>query len=138
MLSQSARATSAAESRFRVQAPNASPRAILVIAPGENGKALAESVAPAPSVSWLCGGNLADQDWRAALKGFDLALLIAKAETQDGIAALGRACRDCGVKLAAVTFGKKPVPETLRPWARTITRMVDETDLASLLEALGA
>jgi hypothetical protein len=159
MLSQSARATSAAESRFRIQAPNASPRAILAIAPGAEGKRLAEGLAPARAVRWLCGGKLGDQNWEEALKGFDLALLIGEADQlAAGIGALGEACRAAGIKLSAIVVdpplrrgalggggarssacdAKGGGGEELRPWARTITRIADPQDLAGLLEALGA
>src|SRR6266487_3643306 len=50
MLSQSARMNSAAEARFRVQAPNSLPRTITVVALDAAGEALAERLADAAPV----------------------------------------------------------------------------------------
>ena len=139
MLSQSARATSAAESRFRVRTPNSRPRAILVIAPGDRGTRLAPRGNSAVTV--LGGGALTDQSWRGALheRDLDLVLLIGDADQLSaGIAALGEACRERGIKLSAILLGRQDAPELLRSWARTITCLADERDLAGLLEALGA
>ena len=49
MLSESARATSAAEARFRVQAPNSAPRRVSVVALDAAGAALAAELA---ALSW--------------------------------------------------------------------------------------
>jgi hypothetical protein len=153
MLSESARNNSAAQSRFRIQAPNASPRTILVVA--LDGDSAAE------------GARLAEAPWRgtrfvgfeglgrprdaktldAALEGCDLLVMVGKAGRDLSPAEeIGSKCAAAGVKVSGVILASGTETNgqvaaglgAMRGWTRTLALVVEPDDLAGLLHALGA
>lgn len=161
MLSESARATSAAEARFRVQAPNSAPRRVSVVALDAAGAALAAELA---TLSWTgarflncpmtaAGGERLDA-FLADLAGTtrrllevveasDLVVMLAGgpeggvAAAAIGEAAAARRVTAVGIVLAggaalACTLG------VLRPHVGMLVVAEDRDYAAAMLEALRA
>ena len=168
MLSESARASSAAEARFRIEEPNSRPRAVKVIALDPASQAVAKRLsgghwpnatfltafkpAPAqrPSFSikgWL--GDLAGQtkDLVAEINSADLVVMLATAG-QDAQAAsiIGEACSVKRVMTTALVLGTKSVSDAalsqtlaqLRPWSLMLVIASAEEYIADMLTALRA
>jgi hypothetical protein len=168
MQSESARMSSAAEARYRIDAPNSRPRAIKVIAldkPSERiVKDLAERtwnraaffVAPAfgeaprqgeSFAGWL--GDLAGRTTNLVdeVNGADLVVMVATAG-QDVPAAsiIGEACSLKRVATTALVIGGPAVPDAalsktltqLRPWSLMLVIASAEDYIGDMLTALRA
>ena len=129
MASESARASSAAESRFRIDAPNARPRAIKVVALDRPSQAVVERLgqgrwngasfltASAFSAESQASGRFSMQAWLSDLsggtkhlleeiRGSDLVVMIASAGEDVPVAALiGEACSIERVTTTALVIG---------------------------------
>lgn len=168
MLSESARAASAAEARFRINEPNSRPRAIKVIAldrPSEGVvKRLALSswtsatfltaFASAPSngerfsmQGWL--GDLAGhtKDLVVEINSADLVVMVATAgEEAQAASIIGETCSlkrvmTTGLVLSAVSISDKALSQSLtqlRPWALMLVIANAEEYIADMLVALRA
>lgn len=152
----SARATSAAEARYRIDAPIVPSRGARVIALDQGAAAVAARVAGQEWASarfLICeGGTEALQlrgiggpaaDLSEHLAGADVVVMIA---TQDAGAAcahvIGRACSERSIMTAGIVLGDGSDAEhavaALRPHARVLLPSADESDVVELLTALRA
>jgi hypothetical protein len=154
MLSDSARSTTAAESRYRVRAPNSVARNILVVAlDAESGRLAALF----QDLDWRGitfvgfagkGGVFRDGTWRevAAEMAVDVIIMIATAGHMTEMAQeIGPFALERGIKVSAILLsGGSDASlvavslQQLRPWTRTLTILDDESCLADFLHALGS
>ncbi|GEC03218.1 hypothetical protein SSP24_08730 [Streptomyces spinoverrucosus] len=154
-LSESARAASASESRFRIDVPIAPARAARVVALDERAASVARRLAERPwaHARFYTGGGVRDGggllhelDGAAApldevLTGSDVVVVLA---TEDGgraaAAAIGRFCSRHGITTAGVVLGDgfeaDDAVAALRPYARVLLLSADESDAFELLTAL--
>jgi len=155
MLSQCARAGSAAEQRFRVPAPNSVPRDMLVVALDDASAGWGPLLAgPGWIHAQFCGfrdaaGRLATRDWRTLLteQDFDFVLLVGTAgEELEAASRIGALCFARGIKLGGLLLAPHGAASAeisaglamLRPWVRTLAVADDAEYLPGLLHALGA
>jgi hypothetical protein len=155
MLSETSRATSAAESRFRVQAPNSSARDILVVALDEKSAKLGDMLA---GQSWR-GTQFADfhmpdtganpQTWSATMerRGLDLLVMIGTVgENLQRSSQIGARSIALGTKVFGVLLAPDDTPVDaisaalleLRPWSRTLMLLSTADYLPGILHSLGA
>jgi hypothetical protein len=147
MISVSARSTTAAESRFRIQAPNATARRTLVVALDAVSQRLTRQL---QRESWR-GLDFADASgWRAALKAHAADVVISISSAHQSVEPVrdigGHGMESAvGVAVSAVLMRDGADFERLsqslrrlRPWARTLTVLEDADDLRDVLHALGA
>ena len=157
MPSESARATTASESRFRVQAPNSATRRVAVVALDADAAALAEELAAEAwngAAFWHAGGLAARgeglDDFLADLAGAtrrvvevvaasDLVVLLAGA-SGDGAAAAARRVMAAGIVLAgeADDAALSRALTTLRPHVGMLVVARDRDYAAAMMEALRA
>ena len=162
MLSESARASSAAELRYRIQAPNAQPRATAVFALDA---AAADVLATLAQTSWGQATFLlapaadapgADDGWVTDLHGrrsrvsdqvnaADQVLMLAGAGGgAEGAACVGRACSrkrvmTTGLIVGAAGARERELAKTLaqmRPWSLMLVVAGDDDYLADMMTAL--
>ncbi|MEU6601699.1 3-methyl-2-oxobutanoate hydroxymethyltransferase [Streptomyces flaveolus] len=150
-LSESARAASASEARFRIDVPIRPARAARVVALDERAAAVARRLAERP---WAHARFYTSQgaallhelDGEPApleevLTGTDVVVVLA---TEDGgraaAAAIGRICGRRGITTAGVVLGDgfeaDDAVAALRPYARVLLLSADESDCFELLTAL--
>jgi hypothetical protein len=147
MISGSARNTTAAESRFRIQAPNATARRILVVALDPVSQRLTRQL---QRESWR-GLDFVDvSGWRAALEAHvtDVLIIISGAhQPVEAVQDIGDHVMEsaAGIAVSAVLLRGgadfERVSQSLRqlrPWTRTITVLDDADDFRDVLHALGA
>ncbi|MGV9350424.1 3-methyl-2-oxobutanoate hydroxymethyltransferase [Streptomyces spiralis] len=151
-VSESARAASTAESRFRIDVPIAPARAARVVALDERAASVARRLAERPwaharfYTGGAADGLLHELDGTAtpleeALTGSDVVVVLA---TEDGgratAAAIGRICGRRGITTAGVVLGDgfeaDDAIAALRPYARVLLLSADESDTLELLTAL--
>jgi len=153
MLSESARSTSAAQSRYRVQAPNSAARNMLVVAldPASRdlgGLFLKQAWQGVTFVGFAePGERFHDGNWRnaAAASSADVVMMLATPGHRLDVAReIGSFAVERGIKVASILVlqgaAGDQVAESLqqlRPWTRTLTILNDETYLADFLQALG-
>jgi len=155
MVSESARMNSAAEARFRVQAPNSRPRATAVIALDRDSQSVIErlagagwqhasffSAASADSLCDLSGRtrSLGDEVDRA-----DLVVLVAgPGGRAHAASAIGEACSrrrvmTTGFVVAATSAPEREVSKTLaqlRPWSLMVVIAGHDSYIDDMLTAL--
>ena len=154
MLSNSAQSTSAAESRFRVQASNSLARDILVIALDARSATFGGIL---DAQAWRCAefanfdmaAPRGGEDWPVILErhAFDLIVMVGTAGGDlSGAEAIGEKGIARGIKIASVLVSPQGTPLAviseclldLRPWSRTLA-LIDSADyLPGVLHALGA
>ncbi|MFD3488350.1 3-methyl-2-oxobutanoate hydroxymethyltransferase [Streptomyces sp. NPDC058665] len=154
-LSESARAASASESRFRIDAPIAPARAARVIALDARAVAVARRLTEWPwaRARFYSAEGVRDTDGllhgldggitplEEALISTDVVVVLA---TEDGgraaAAAIGRICRRRSITTAGVVMGDGSGADdavaALRPYARVLLLTADESDAFELLTAL--
>ncbi|MEU0599974.1 3-methyl-2-oxobutanoate hydroxymethyltransferase [Streptomyces sp. NPDC006393] len=151
-VSESARAASAAESRFRIDVPIAPARAARVVALDERAASVARRLAERPwaHARFYTGGSadglLHELDGPAGpleevLTGSDVVVVLA---TEDGgratAASIGQFCGRRGITTAGVVLGDgfeaDDAVAALRPYARVLLLSADEGDAFELLTAL--
>ncbi|GHG98740.1 3-methyl-2-oxobutanoate hydroxymethyltransferase [Streptomyces lanatus] len=154
-LSESARAASASESRFRIDVPIAPARAARVIALDDRAVTVARRLAERPwaHARFYTAAGIRDTDGllhglnggisplEEALTGTDVVVVLA---TEDGgraaAAAIGRICRQRSITTAGVVLGDgfeaDDAVAALRPYARVLLLTADESDAFELLTAL--
>jgi hypothetical protein len=154
-LSECASATSAAESRFRIDAPIEPARAARVIALDERAVGVARRAADhrwAHARFYSCEGGtpqepvLRELDGGPAplgqvLTGSDVVVVLASEDSgKEYAAAIGRTCRQHGITTAGlvldIDYGVRDAVAALRPFARVLMPSADEADVLELLTAL--
>jgi len=168
MQSESARATSAAEARFRIEAPNSRPRAIKVIALDRSSQDIVKRLAQSPwrHASFLTipadappsGQPFSMSGWLSDLAGHtknlideiehaDLVVMIATAgENAEAASIIGEACSLKRVNTTALVLAVPSVSDAslaqslaqLRPWALMLVVASGEDYIADMLAALRA
>jgi hypothetical protein len=144
MISESARSTTAAESRFRVQAPNAAARSILVIGLDP---ACLRLIGGLQGEGWH-GLRFVDASrWRPALEeqAADVVIIVSSADqSAEAAREIGSHALERAIKVSAVLLRDGANADAvsrslqqLRPWAQTLMLLEDEADLRSVLHALG-
>jgi hypothetical protein len=140
---------------YRVQSPNASNRAALVVALDPASAALglrlaAEqwSAAVFTGFAAMGDGRPAHDTWEAAFasKAFDSIIMVGIHGQDLSLAGdIGQACVSRSIKVGAVLIVEDPEPNNvegdlrrLRPWVHTLTVLHDATSLSGLLHALRA
>ncbi|MBQ0826002.1 3-methyl-2-oxobutanoate hydroxymethyltransferase [Streptomyces tagetis] len=154
-LSESARAASASESRFRIDVPIAPARAARVVALDERAVGVARRLAGRPwaHARFYTPGEIREGEGLLheldgatlpldeVLTGTDVVVVLA---TEDGgraaAAEIGRICRRRGITTAGVILGDgyeaDDATAALRPYARVLLLSADEGDAFELLTAL--
>jgi hypothetical protein len=165
-LSNCARATSAEESRFRIDRAIVPARAARVIALDERAAAVARHVASGPwaharffTCEAAAGGAAAPADGDGSedfllrrldgvpakladvLQGTDVCVILATEDSgQAYAAAIGRQCWKKGITTAGLVLGidfeAMDAVAALRPYARVLLPSADESDVFELLTAL--
>jgi hypothetical protein len=167
MSSESARASSAAEARFRIDAANSGQRAVRVVALDPRSEAVVRRLAAAAwadagfltaaafaatdmrsaQAGWLCDLDGRTEDPVTAWDGADLVTLIATAgEDLRAARVIGEACRmrratTIAFVLAAPSTAQEALARALaelRPWTLMLTIAEDEDCVAEVLRALRA
>ena len=164
MLSESARAASAAEARFRVQAPNSSPRATAVIALDEGSETMLGRLA---QDSWIRAtflkapvadppGPAADDGWVTDLGGrrsrvrdhvevSDQVIMLAAAGGHaEAAGVVGRACSRKRVATTALIVGADGAADRelsktlaqLRPWSLMVVIAGSDDYIFDMMAAL--
>ena len=149
--------TSAAEARFRVQAPNSLPRAITVIALDAAGRTVAERLAAA---GWRHASFLtalspdAVRDLDGGSRGIDtevaaadlVVLLAGPGGHADAASIIGEACSrrrvtTTGFLVGAITAAEPDVAKTLaqlRPWSLMVVIAKSDDYIDDMMSALRA
>ncbi len=149
--------SSAAEARFRVQAPNSTPRAIKVIGLDSGGAAAVQHLADAGWVNatfFTVGkpGELKRLDGATStveqeVATADLVVMVAAAEGRAYVAEeIGRVCSDRRVTTTTLIVGALTAPEDalartlaqLRPWSLMLVLASDESFITDMMTALRA
>lgn len=167
MPSESARVTSAAETRYRIDAPNSRPRAIKVIALDPASEAVIKKLAqhkwehatflttlsaPAAGEKFSMSGWLGDlaghtKNLVDEIAGADLVVLIASAGgNAEAATIIGEACSLKRVMTTALVVAPASVPDAslshtlaaLRPWALMLVVAAAEDYIFDMLVALRA
>ncbi len=149
--------SSAAEARFRVQAPNSQPRAIVVVALDAAGRDVVRRIADAgwqhaTFLTALPAGALSDLTGRTraiaeAIGAADLVVLVAgPGGRADAAAALGDACSQrrvmtTGFLVGASAASDRDIAKTLaqlRPWSLMVVISRSDDYLDDMMTALRA
>jgi hypothetical protein len=165
--SESARATSAAEQRYRIDAPNSQPRAVKVIALDQASERVVKRMAKgpwrratfftsrgedAPSGAWSLQAWLGDVAGRALdlleeIATADLVVMVAAAGGSPPAASvIGEACALNHVMTTALIVGAQGQPDAalartlaaLRPYASMLVLADGDDYIEAMLEALRA
>lgn len=158
LTSECARATSAAESRYRIDVPIAPARAARIVALDEPAAQVARRAAAGPWAHarfYTCeaaGDKVPEGFWlrrldgvparlREVLAGTDVVVVLATEDSGGPYAArIGRACGRRGITTAGVVLGDgfeaDDAVAALRPYARVLLLSADESDVFELLTAL--
>ncbi len=167
-LSESARAASATEARFRIDAANSRPRAVKVIALDSASEAVVKRLAqgPWPNASFLtavasvprAGEPFSVKGWLSDLAGHtknlvdeidtaDLVVMVAGGgQNVQAASLIGEACSLKRVMTTALVLGSASVSDAalsqtlaqLRPWALMLVIASAEEYVADMLSALRA
>ena len=154
-MSESARAASAAESRFRITRPIAPARNARIIALDGAAEAVARRVAGGLWAAARFYGWPDDRSGPAGLReldggpvtllevltGTDVVVVLATEDSgRARAAAVGDACRARSITTAGVVLGAgfeaEEATAALRPYARVLLLFADESDVRELLTAL--
>jgi hypothetical protein len=168
MASESARATSAAEARYRIDAPNSQPRAVKVIALDAAAERVVKRIAQrpwrrptfftslsddgAPRGAWSMQAWLGDVAGRAMdlveeIAGADLVVMVAAAGGSPPAASvIGEACAHNSIMTTALIVGAQGQTDAalartlsaLRPYASMLVVADGEDYIEAMLEALRA
>src|SRR5581483_39460 len=168
MQSESARMSSAAEARFRIDAPNSKPRSVKVIALDHPSERVVKDLAQrpwnraafftasafdaAPRQGESFSGWLSDVAGRTKnlieeVAGADLVVMVAAAgENAEAASVIGEACSAKRVMTTALVLGGPQVPDEvlsktlshLRPWALMLVIAGADEYIADMLTALRA
>ena len=156
MVSDSARATTAAEARFRIAAPNAGPRAMAVVALDERTARLAAELAQEPWSRVTFSTMTADGDLRTLagepidrddlIARVDIVqMLLTASEIAEQASRLGDMCLARGVKTSGIVIDEGNVGgpaltrslQGLRASVMTLSVVGAASDVNEVLQALG-
>jgi hypothetical protein len=140
LASSCARAATADEARFRIDAPIAGRSARIVALD----TAAAEVVLRVAELPWGASRFFADAsklDPESELRDADMAIMVATAEADPETAsAIAAACARHGIMTAGIVLGDRievgAAVAALRPYARNLMTTEDEDDVAAVLTAL--
>lgn len=148
MLSESARMSSAAEARFRVQAPNSQPRTVKIIALDT---ASEDTVRRLAAASWNHASFYSAATFTRNLKdevgSADLVVMVAAPGGRcDAAAQIGAACSEKRVMTTALVVGAASTPDDalaktlaqLRPWSLMVVIASADDYIHDMLTALRA
>jgi hypothetical protein len=157
MQSESARMSSAAEARFRIQAPNSLPRAIKVFALDAAGRAVIDRLAGSgwPHATFLTAASSDDlrdlaghpRSVREEIDTADLAVLVAgPGGHADAASIIGEACSARRVTTTGFLVGAASAPEPevaktlaqLRPWSLMVVIARHDDYIDDMMTALRA
>jgi len=168
MPSESARATTAAEARFRIDAPNSQPRCVMVVALDRPSETVVKRLAKLPwsragfftassfaSTRPQSGAGFSMQGWLSDLAGrtkdlidevaaADLVVMVASAgEDARAAGLIGEACQLRHVMTTALVLGGsqtagEATSAQLRPFADMLVVAASEDYIADMLTALRA
>lgn len=158
--SESARAASASEARYRITVPIAPARSARVIALDPAAAAVARRIADGPwagAAFYTCEATVGDDEAEGGvllhgldgapaaladvLTGTDVVVVIATDDSgRAQAAAIGRGCSARAIMTAGLVlgdgFGAEDAVAALRPYARVLLLSADESDVFELLTAL--
>ena len=151
MISESARMSSAAEARFRIDKPNSRRRTVKVIALDRPAESVVDALARGEwdGAAFFKAAELTDHPARLAeaVHGADLVVMIATAgETTPGVAAIGEACSDRRVTTTGLILGSEHSTDDalsrtlteLRPWILMLVLANSKEYIEDMLRALRA
>lgn len=151
MISESARMSSAAEARFRIDTPNSRPRAVKVIALDRRAEAVVDALAQGEwnGAAFFRAAELTDRPMRLAeeVNGADLVVMVATAgEQTPGVAAIGEACSDRRVTTTGLILGTADTSDDalsrtlsqMRPWMLMLVLASSKEYIEDMLRALRA
>jgi hypothetical protein len=126
MISESARMSSAAEARFRIDKPNSRPRAVKVVALDRRAEPIVDALAQGnwQGAAFFRAAELTDPPARLAeeVNGADLVVMVATAgENVPAVAAIGEACSQRRVTTTGLILGSADSPEDAL--SRTLTQL---------------
>jgi hypothetical protein len=146
VLSESARASSASEQRFRIQAPNSLPRATTVIALDAASEPVLERLAAgAWTAATFLKAPLSEEAIRRHVDRSDQVIMLAAAGGgAEAAAAVGRACSRTRVMTTGLIVGAeraadRDVSKTLaqlRPWSLMVVIAGSDDYIADMMAAL--
>lgn len=138
-----ARAATAAEARFRIDA-EIGPRRALVVALDDGAAAIVDRVAERPwgAARFFTAAAVAPR-LAEELDDADVAIMVGTAGADaDAAASLAAACSERGIMTAGLILGERhavgEAVAALRPYARNLMATEDEDDVAAVLTALRA
>ena len=137
-----ARAATAAEARFRIDA-EIGPRRALIVALDEAAADVVDRVAEKPWGGARFFRSPAEVRLAEELEDADVAIMVGTAAADGGAAArIAHACVERGIMTAGLVLGAREqvagAVAALRPYARNLMATEDEDDLAAVLTALRA
>src|SRR5215210_496154 len=148
MLSESARMSSAAEARFRVQAANSQPRTVKIVALDTTSE---DTVRRLAAASWnqasFHTAAAFTRDLKAEVDTADLVVMVAGPGGHSGAAAqIGAACSDRRVMTTALVVGAASTSDDqlaktlvqLRPWSLMVVIANTDDYIQDMLTALRA
>lgn len=148
MLTESARMSSAAEARFRLQQPNSLPRIVKIIALDTGAQGVVRELA---LHSWQNATFFTAESFmrnlEAEVEAADLVVLVASpGGTAQGVGAIGRACSDHRVTTTALLVGAADASDEalartlrqIRPWSLMVVIANTDDYIADMLTALRA
>lgn len=148
MLTESARMSSAAEARFRLQRPNSLPRIVKIIALDTGAEGVVRELA---LHSWLNATFFTAESFmrnlEAEVEAADLVVLVTSpGGTAQGVGAIGRACSDRRVTTTALLVGAADASDEalartlrqIRPWSLMVVIANNDDYIADMLTALRA
>ncbi|HQT63512.1 MAG: hypothetical protein B7Z75_07335 [Acidocella sp. 20-57-95] len=138
------------QASYRVQAPNSSPRELLIVPLGEASGKLLELVAQPPYrnakfVPYTPSG----EPWRKTIdeRNLDLVVMVGfVGENLAQVIAIGETCIARKVKISSILIHKdaseivalSSALRSMRPWSQTLAVVSDADYVPGLLHALGA
>ena len=151
MISESARMSSAAEARFRIDKPNARPRAVKIVALDRRAQPIVDTLAHGAwnGASFFTAADLIARPERIVdeIKSADLVVFVATAgERIPDVAAIGRACSDRRVTTTGLVLGTDDTSDEalaqtlsqLRPWMLMLVLATSPDYIEDMLKALRA
>lgn len=148
MLSESARVSSAAEARYRIQAPNSVPRVVKIVALDPAGADVVRRLAQG---SWQQATFFSAEAFISNLEqevaAADLVVMVAGVgASAEGARAIGRACSDRRVTTTALIVGAHTASDEalsstlarLRPWSLMVVIANADDYIEDMLIALRA
>jgi hypothetical protein len=147
--SESARATTSQEARYRITAPNSLPRSVRIVALDARSDGIVAELVPLPwgNARFFRSPQVGTAKFAAAIDGADLLVMIATAGADAGAATMvGPACRRLRVTTTAVMVVDPRVAQPalaatlaqLRPYAGTLVTTSSAGFIADMLTALRA